>query len=89
VDIWSSTRTHLHGSDDGIVDLAPVRERIPDFAAFLDQSCDEDASFAALRRSERTGRPIGDETRLRALEQSTGRSIIPRKPGRRKTAIGD
>jgi REP element-mobilizing transposase RayT len=50
---------------------------------------DEAESFAALRRSEGTGRPIGDEGWLRALQQSTGRSIVPRKPGRKGKVIGD
>lgn len=86
---WSSARAHLGGAPDGVVELAPVQARIPDFAAFLGESCDEEVSFVPLRKSEGSGRPIGDVAWLRALEQSTGRSIIPRKPGRRKAPIGD
>jgi putative transposase len=86
---WSSAKAHVTGIADGIVDLASVQARIPDFRSFLGEAFDEVESFAALRRSEGTGRPIGDEGWLRALEQSTGRSIVPRKPGRKGKVIGD
>ena len=32
---WSSARAHLAGEDDGLVEVAPLLERVGDFAAFL------------------------------------------------------
>lgn len=85
---WSSAKAHLTGEPDGVVTLAPVGARIDDFRAFLDESFDENAAYAALRRSESTGRPIGAAEWLCALEEKTGRRIIPRKPGRKASTVG-
>jgi putative transposase len=76
---WSSTRAHLSRRDDGITALAPVRERIPDFAAFLAGAEDGEA-FARLRAAESVGRPVGDERFMAGLERVTRRSL---RPGRR------
>src|SRR5271163_3542293 len=53
---WSSVRAHLAGADDGVVKVAPVQQRIEDFAAFLGAPFDEDATYAPLRRAETIGR---------------------------------
>ena len=78
---WSSVRAHLAGRDDGIVKTAPLLDRIGDFAAFLDARLDEDAVFAALRRAETTGRPIGADAWIRELEHRSHRSLAPRRLG--------
>ncbi len=41
---WSSTRAHLAGVDDGVVKVAPVLERIDNFAEFLREPFDEDTA---------------------------------------------
>ncbi len=78
-----STRAHLAGVDDGVVKVAPVLERVGNFAKFLNEPFDEDTAYAALRRAETIGRPIGDAVWLKALEKRTGRSLAPAKRGRK------
>ena len=78
---WSSVRTHLAGRDDAVVRVAPVLERVDDFARFLDEPVDEEAAYAPLRRAETIGRPIGDPGWLEALEARTGRSLAPGRRG--------
>ena len=77
---WSSTRAHLAGRDDGITALAPIRDRIPDFAAFLAGAEDGEA-FARLRAAESIGRPLGDERFMARLERLTKRRLRPGKRG--------
>ena len=84
---WSSAKAHLTGEPDGVVALAPVAARIDDFRAFLGESFDEGAAYAALRRSETTGRPIGGGDFLESLEAKTDRTILPRKPGPKPESI--
>src|ERR1700733_601552 len=52
---WSSARAHLAGVDDNLVTVRPVLDRTSCFADLLLQDRAED--FAALRRSEGSGRP--------------------------------
>src|SRR5262249_6381179 len=77
---WSSTRAHLTGTDDRITALAPVRARIPDFAAFLADAEDAEA-FDHLRRAESIGRPLGGERFMTKLERLTKRTLRPGKRG--------
>jgi hypothetical protein len=51
----SSARAHLNLATDPLTDLAPARERIDDWRAFLDQGLDPE-DHAALRAAERSGR---------------------------------
>src|SRR3954470_16037231 len=77
---WSSVRAHLAGEDDELVKVAPALERYGDFAAFLGDAADLDA-WRALRRSESSGRPLGDPHWLARLEARTGRILAPQKRG--------
>ena len=70
---WSSVRAHFAGADDHVVRVAPVLERVGDFAAFLAEEVDEAAAFAPLRQAESIGRPIGNPEWIEALERRTGR----------------
>jgi len=81
---WSSVRAHLAGADDELVEVRPVLEREADFAAVLDQPGDE--GFAALRRAEGSGRPVGAADFVAGLERLLGRPIACRAPGRRPRA---
>jgi len=85
---WSSARAHLAGRDDGVVNVAPVLERVDDFATFLDEPFDEAEVFKPLRLSETTGRPLGGDSWVRTVEVALGRSVAPKKRGR-KSASGD
>ena len=78
---WSSVRAHLAGTDDGLVTVAPALERIDDFAAFLADDIDEAAAYAALRKAESIGRPIGDADWVKMLEARTGRTLAPARRG--------
>lgn len=86
---WSSARAHLAGKDDKVATVAPVLERVGDFARFLAAPFDEDAAYAALRRAESIGRPVGDPGWIAALEARTGRSLTPGKRGRKPRTNGD
>jgi putative transposase len=78
---WSSVGAHLRREDDGLVSVAPVLARIADFPNLI---ADEgDAGFAALRTAESTGRPLGNEEFVTALERILGRRIAKRAPGRK------
>lgn len=80
---WSSVSAHLSGEDDRVVRVAPALERVGDFAAFLAEEVDEDAIYAPLRRAETVGRPAGSAEWLAQLEARTGRTLAPRKRGRK------
>ena len=55
--LWSSARAHLGIGAEDVTDMAPARERIDDWRAFLDAGLD-DADRDAIRTAERTGRLI-------------------------------
>ena len=79
---WSSVHAHLEGKDDGLVMVKPVLDRVRDFAALIaDQG--NDASFAALRAAEQTGRPLGTADFIEGLERILGRPVARRAPGRK------
>ncbi len=48
----------------------------------------EEKEAAALRRHERTGRPLGNDGFVRSLEERLGRLLHKRKPGPRKPQEG-
>ncbi|MDH3970090.1 MAG: transposase [Rhodospirillales bacterium] len=79
---WSSARAHLAGQDDVLVAAAPLLELVPDWAAFLAGGLGED-ELEALRRHARTGRPLGSEGFVEALEARLGRRLKPGKRGRK------
>jgi len=78
---WSSTRAHLAGQDDHVVTVAPALERVGDFAAFLGEEFDEAMTYAALRKAESVGRPVGSPEWLADMEARTGLTLCPRKRG--------
>jgi putative transposase len=79
---WSSTRAHLAGRDDALVEVAPLIDRVGDFAAFLGTAEDQQAT-RALRMAETTGRPLGSASWVMELEQQSGRVLAARKRGRK------
>ena len=84
---WSSTRALIAGADDRVVTVAPTLERIGDFAAFLGEDFDEAFTYAALRKAETLGRPIGSAAWLEEMERATGRKLTPSKRGRKPSEI--
>ncbi len=79
---------HRNGQDDGVTTLSPVRDRFPDFAAFIADEAAPDA-IERLRRAESIGRPLGGDDFMRALEAQTGRPLKPSKRGRKPFAKAD
>lgn len=77
---WSSVRAHLAGVSDGVVDVAPVLERFPDFAAML-MAGEDVAMIEQIRKGETTGRPLGKAGWLVDMERRTGRALAPKKRG--------
>ncbi|MFZ5725789.1 MAG: transposase [Pseudomonadota bacterium] len=84
---WSSTRALIAGADDRVVTVAPALERIGDFTAFLGEDFDEAFTYAALRKAETLGRPIGSAAWLEEMEHATGRKLTPSKRGRKPSEI--
>jgi len=77
---WSSVRSHLSGSDDGITTLSPVLTRFPRFAEFIATDADP-GMLSRLRRAERVGRPLGSDAFVENLEDVAKRKLKPRKRG--------
>jgi putative transposase len=78
---WSSARDLSDAADDGVVSTAPVLGRVGDFTAFLDEAFDEAFAYAALRKAESIGRPVGSPEWLEDMETRTGLSLKPKKRG--------
>lgn len=78
---WSSVRAHLDGTDNHVVRVAPALERVGDFAAFLDEPFDQAMTYAALRKAESIGRPVGSAEWLENMEANTGLTLKPQKRG--------
>jgi len=78
---WSSTKALIDGKDDGVVKVAPALERVGGFRKFLDEQFDEDFTYAALRKAERIGRPVGSAKWLADMEAKTGRKLAAGKRG--------
>jgi putative transposase len=84
---WSSVRAHLAGLDDTVVKVAPLLQRIENFAAFLDEPFDADAAYLPLRRAETIGRPLGSDDWIERLERDHDRTLAPLKRGRKPRGI--
>jgi hypothetical protein len=88
---WSSTRALIAGRDDHVVKVAPALARVGNFAAFLGEEFDEALSYAALRKAESVGRPIGSADWLAQMEERSGRVLAAQKRGpvaRRGATLG-
>ena len=79
---WSSAAAHVAGRDDGVVQVAPLLERVPDWKGFLTEALEDEAA-ELLRRHERTGRPLGGARFLGRIERRLRRSVRPAKAGRK------
>jgi putative transposase len=78
---WSSTRALIAGADDHVVKVAPALARVGDFAVFLGEAFDEALSYAALRKAESVGRPVGSAEWLEDMEVLSGLKLVPQKRG--------
>ena len=85
---WSSTRALCAAADDPVVTVAPALERVGDFTAFLDEAFDEAFTYAALRKAESIGRPVGSPQWLEDMEARTGLALRPKKRGPKRNDLG-
>jgi len=82
---WSSAGAHLAGRDSGALSVRPLLDEVGDWRAFLDGGLGKEA-MEALRRHERTGRPLGSTAFMDRLEGMLGRPLKKRKPGPKPAA---
>ena len=78
----ASVRAHLAERDDGLVSVRPLLDRAPRFADLIGGEADDEA-FEPLRRSELIGRPLGARSFVARIEKRLGRTLAPRKRGRK------
>ena len=73
----SSARAHLAGTDDGLVTVKPILDRVGagGLAGLLRPDAKDEAAFAALRGAETTGRPLGNDDFIKGLERLLGRPL--------------
>ncbi len=79
---WSSVHAHLQNKEDNLVTVKPMLERFPDWVAYLGER-QSDRMLHNVRKHTKTGRPLGSEQFIEDLEAISGRSLRPRKPGRK------
>ncbi|MBI5616471.1 MAG: transposase [Gammaproteobacteria bacterium] len=77
---WSSVHAHLAAQDDRLIDAAALLALVPDWRSYLSEPVD-DVMSKALRRHSRTGRPLGSQCFVEALEGATGRRLTKQKSG--------
>jgi len=80
----SSARAHVSGKDDALVKAAPLLEPVVDWKGFLCIGTSED-EVRQLRRHERTGRPLGSQRFIAAVERTLCRTLRRGKPGPRRS----
>ena len=84
--MFSSANAHLSGSEDRLVTIAPMLNRVSDWKNYLTSGQSKKID-EVIRRHGRTGRPMGSDQFLERMEQLTGRSLKSRKRGRRAGEI--
>lgn len=77
---WSSVHAHVNETDDGLVTVNPMLDRVLDWPNYLALGTSEE-ELGTIRRHARTGRPIEDHSFLSELENITGRRLRRGKPG--------
>ncbi len=88
---WSSAATHCGGTcPNPVLEMERWRKRwtAREWREFIDDAASA-AEVIALRRSTHTGRPLGSQDFVAALEELTSRPLAPRKGGRPKKAVSD
>ncbi len=84
---WSSARAHLFGADDPILaETDPFAEAPCVWRDWLAAGADP-APEDAIRRNTATGRPTGSEAFVRRIESALGRTLAPRRRGRKPSNV--
>jgi putative transposase len=84
---WASTRALFAAKDDHVVTVGPALKRTGDFRAFLSEDFDEAFAYAALRKAEGLGRPIGTREWLETMAEQSGMALLPGKRGPKPKGI--
>ena len=71
---WSSAAFHAKGETDPLVNKSPLVEMVTDWQGFLAEEFSA-SMISALKRAERTGRPLGDDKFLANLGLTLGRDL--------------
>jgi len=74
----------MAGGDDALSTVAPVLALVGNWMDFLATGAAED-EVTALRRHERSGRPLGREPFVAAIEGRLGRPLRRGKPGPKRS----
>jgi len=86
VEIWAyclmTNHAHLAGHSDRLAIVAPMLAMVHDWRSFLDSAIRE-KELRDLRDHGRTGRPLGSADFVDRLERLVGRTLGPKKPGRK------
>ena len=80
---WSSAGAHLRGETGPLIRSSRPLRNPQEWALLLKGGLAE-VEAAAIRRRERTGRPLGTDRFVERLEARLGRTLKPQKPGRKK-----
>jgi putative transposase len=77
---WSSAAFHVNGKTDPLMKQSPLVKMVKDWQSFLAEEISA-SKISALKQSERTGRPLGDDKFLSNLGKALGRDLKRKKPG--------
>jgi putative transposase len=77
---WSSASAHTSGEDDALVVVSPLLSIVGDWRDFLATEYGKE-ELEEVRRKEKTGRPLGEDTFVSKIEQLLGRSLQMQKRG--------
>jgi len=79
--IWSSASAHLAGSDDILVKVKPMLDRVGNWRQYLLKV--DSSSNDLVAQHTRTGRPLGSDSFVKKLENICGKPLAPKKTGRK------
>lgn len=77
---WSSCNALIMGNNSKYANVKPLLEKKKDWKTFFHTPL-SNIELESLRRHERTGRPLGSDNFITALEDLTGRFLRKKKPG--------
>lgn len=87
---WCSVPAHLAGSDDALLQVSPVLDRVgPRFADLLKLSRQEKLALSGFEMKGVIGRPMGSPAFVADLEKRLGRTLAPAKRGPKPKAKGE
>lgn len=80
---WSSVAAYVAGKDDALVRVKPILEAVDDGLAYLSDANEYIDMHEYIERHARTGRPLEGAGFVTMLEAFTGKSLAPKRPGRK------